>query len=219
MKMYSVEKISAGEYDGTLSFPETLGIRHLFHDARELMNSDYYKELEQRGLEDNGASSATGDAIPGGFLLNGEGYILDTWDKRNLDEEPHTVVSYSINPVEVELPDAKEAALNHSDNCLVLPTGELGTLKPGGAVYVIDDVRSLNAAGRAFRKNQKWVTQGDIISVKYETPGEFWVEVRVTTYLGDVFDQHKYAYIDTFKYGKNAFLDKTLAEQALNEKA
>lgn len=217
MKLYAVEKVSMREHSRELSNLETLGIRHVFSDAYQLMLGDYQKELNKRLLEDNDAVSvATGDNIPGGALSGNEACIMGFWKGQSTMEEPHTVVSYKINPVIVDVPEMESLNASRVDNHLLLPTGELGTLAPGGAVYVVDDLREINARGRVYRKNQKCVLKGDVISVKYETPSNFWVEVMLTQAVGDIFDQQHYIYTDMFKYGETAFLDEALAEQTLS---
>lgn len=221
MKLYSVEKVSVDEYKFSApSSIETLGIRHLFKDAYELMLSDYQKELDKRQLEDNDAVNvATGENIPGGALFETYAYILDTWKWQSTIAEPHIAVLYKINPVIVEVPGMEDINTSRAGNYLVLPTGELGTLEPGGKVYVIDDSRDTNAAGRIYRQKQKCLLWGDIISVKYEAPNNFLVEVSLAQGIGDMFDERLYSYIDTFKYGETAFLDKALAEQAFHAQA
>lgn len=46
-------------------------------DAYAAMRKEYFKELEERGLEDNNEADENDNACPGGYIINDEAEIRD----------------------------------------------------------------------------------------------------------------------------------------------
>lgn len=51
--------------------------------AHAAMRKEYFKELEERGLEDNNAVDENGDSYSGGYIDNDEAEIYDYLDYAN----------------------------------------------------------------------------------------------------------------------------------------
>lgn len=211
MKMYSVTKTTLGGREGALA-TQLLSMHLNKASATKAMREVYDSELQQRNMEDNGASDECGESAPGGYFTCDEAGIYDFADFAfgQLLE----VVSLVVHEVKIPQPDLAGVEKGEILPCLILPKGELGTLAPENKIYIVDYQKALNSKGRVYSLTSKDVFVGTILSISYTSQNEFWVEVMAEHILANN-GMQQYTCVGEYKLGENAFLNKADADAVL----